>query len=58
MDIGEESKTFGNGPESFFTNKYPKRCPFENCKLKENNCKSDLSNEFIKLDETTNVITQ
>ena len=56
MNVGEINKNFGNGPSSFFDNKYPNKCPFENCKLKDNNCKNDLVNDFIKLNEQTNQI--
>jgi hypothetical protein len=56
MEVGEATKDFGSGPASFFNNKYPDKCAWDNCKLKDNNCKNDLTNEFIKLDEETNQI--
>ena len=58
MNIGEESKNFGDGPSSFFDNKYPEKCAFDNCKLKDNNCRNELSNDFIKLTEKDNQIQQ
>lgn len=58
MNVGEAFKNFGEGPNSFFDNKYPERCAFDSCKLKDNNCKNELNNEFIKLNEQTNQIEQ
>jgi hypothetical protein len=56
MDVGEATKDFGSGPASFFNNKYPEKCAWDKCMIKDNNCKNELTNEFIKLDETTNQI--
>ena len=54
MNVGEKTKYFGSGPSSFFNKKHPDQCPWDNCKLKDNNCKNELTSEFIKLDEKTN----
>ena len=56
MDVGEKTKDFGSGPSSFFTNKYPEKCAWDKCRLLDNNCKNELTNEFIKLDENSNQI--
>ena len=52
MNIGEDFSYFGTGPSSFFDNKYPLKCEFDLCKLKDNNCDKELNNEFIKLTES------
>ena len=56
MNVGEKSKDFGKGPSSFFNNKYPEKCAWDSCVLKDNNCNNELSNEFIKLTEKDNQI--
>jgi hypothetical protein len=58
MNVGEETKDFGKGPSSFFNNKYQEKCAWDSCVLKDNNCKNELSNEFIKLTEKDNQIQQ
>ena len=54
MDIGEKFRYFGTGPSSFFNNKYPIKCAFDLCLLKDNNCNKELDNEFIKLTKSKN----
>lgn len=51
LAIGDAQKTFGTGPTSFFTNRFPQECPLTNCQLKDNNCNKVLDNQYITLNQ-------